>query len=1093
MQPGWFWLLGVACNSAPGPTMVAIVPATPVNGDTLRVAIAEGAADPDADPVDYDIVWSLDGAIVDDVGDRVPGDRVEKGQRWQVEVTPSDGRREGPSATADVEIGNTPPTATVALDPPAPRASDEVRCVVTPTDIDDDELTVMHEWVVDGNPAGTAALLEGGQAAPGDVVWCVATVDDGTDARTVQSPHAVMDGSPPSVTVPVLSPNPAFAGDVLTVRAEGADPDGEPVTLRTAWTVRGIPIGEGSTLATDLVSGDLVEVTVTPFDGVLEGEPQSAALTVSNTVPVVTSVELFPAAPLTDDIVVALASAADPDGSTTLAVRWQVDGIVVADGPHLTLDGTNFEKGQVVEAIVTANDGTDVSAAVSASVGVSNTPPTLAAATLSPIDARTADTLTCAPQGFADADADLPDYRFAWTVDGGLIADTTSTLTGTSFAAGQTVGCRITPDDGEALGATVEAPPVVIANTAPTVLDAVVSPAEPTTHTVVTCLPTGGEDADGDEVFFTYAWFVDDVPTGTTGPTLDGALAFDKGQSVSCELVPTDGLAAGTAVRSEPVTVADAAPSAPEAALTPTPSPFDADLTCVVAFAATDPDGDVVDYLVQWSVDGAPYLGPTLDGALLGDTIAAVELAIGETWTCEIVPLAGGQVGPPDLTSTVICDPAASDATACAAPPPPPPTGVTLDPDIVATASVYGDTTSPFNAFSAMLDYNGDGNEDLVVSSSTSSLGVSNGGAIFVFFGPLVGAQSPADADVVITGTTSNSRIRAGARVPDLDGDGDDELLVRSNFPADRGIVLGGTPSGGANAVRAFEMNADQAVALGDTDGDGATNWASVAGRVRLHDGLNATVEAEYVLAGTSGFSSVDLVDIDHDGTEELLLIAPLFTHNQFSRAGAVFVVEPPFTGGVTLDSPDATVHGEATWTYLGSGLGIGDLDNDGFLDILAGGPFFEQLHIDEGALFGFFGPFSGSPRTHHEADVRILGEQEDLQLGGIPPLVRDFDGDGIVDLAVGTGRFDRPGLEAAGAVWLLRGPTVGSRTLDEALESGVFIPGTTLGDVLGTLVAWSDDLDGDGGLDLVIAAPGQDTAAGNAANGVIHVLPGPF
>ena len=62
-------------------------------------------------------------------------------------------------------------------------------------------------------------------------------------------------------------------------------------------------------------------------------------------------------------------------------------------------------------------------------------------------------------------------------------------------------------------------------------------------------------DLDGDMVSGAYTWNVDGAPVAHTGDALDGTLFFDKGQTVSLTVIPSDGIDGGVAMTSNTVTV----------------------------------------------------------------------------------------------------------------------------------------------------------------------------------------------------------------------------------------------------------------------------------------------------------------------------------------------------------------------------------------------------------------------------------------------------------------------------------------------------------------------------------------------------------
>ncbi|MEC8424174.1 MAG: integrin alpha, partial [Myxococcota bacterium] len=76
-------------------------------------------------------------------------------------------------------------------------------------------------------------------------------------------------------------------------------------------------------------------------------------------------------------------------------------------------------------------------------------------------------------------------------------------------------------------------------------------------------------------------------------------------------------------------------------------------------------------------------------------------------------------------------------------------------------------------------DINGDGTPDLLLGTPAADRAGPASGAAFVFLGPISGTRSAASAEAVLTGIGSGARVGAAvAFIPDLGGDGADELLV---------------------------------------------------------------------------------------------------------------------------------------------------------------------------------------------------------------------------------------------------------------------------------------------------------------------------
>jgi hypothetical protein len=432
---------------------------------------------------------------------------------------------------------------------------------------------------------------------------------------------------------------------------------------------------------------------------------------------------------------------ADPGDTVTLAYTWTVNSAVVGGATGATLSGVSLTKGDTVSCSATPSDGTATgSKATAATLTIQNSAPVLASATLAPATAYEDSELTCTPGSASDADGDTVTFVYAWFVNGGQVTgETTDTLTGASFAHGDSVYCTITPKDSGTAGTPAQSNAITIQDSAPTLSAVVLSPASPVKASTLTCTPSGFFDADNDTPVYSYAWKVDNAAvSGQTGSTLSGA--FSKGQSVVCVVTPGDGTTFGSPVTSNAVVVGNTAPVASSVTITPS-SPIVGDpLTASVS--ATDADNDSITYTYSWTKDGAGT-------GYTGNTVPSGVTALGEVWAVTATPSDGTATGAPVTASvTIASDPNADDdgdlftvgQGDCDD------TDPAINPDAAeAIDGVDNDCNSTIDDRWVTVYTYGSGLDTYGTIASDTSIRVEDNGAVHLFFSGLDGSSAGGD------------------------------------------------------------------------------------------------------------------------------------------------------------------------------------------------------------------------------------------------------------------------------------------------------------------------------------------------------------
>jgi len=370
------------------------------------------------------------------------------------------------------------------------------------------------------------------------------------------------------------------------------------------------------------------------------------------------------------------------------------------------------------------------------------------------------------------------------------------------------------------------------------------------------------------------------------------------------------------------------------------------------------------------------------------------------------------------------------------------------------SSRLYGESMADYAGSAVLLpgDLDQDGHDDLVVSAPRSGQGgISGNGAVYWWSGVPEGRASLGDADGRIIGAAYNDELGTSVGWADVNGDDVPDLLV-------------GTPNAGAE-IEAGEVW----LWLGPVSRD--------ARPVDADTTFEAATDRDWLGAAVAGAG-----DLDGDGKDDVVLGASR-EDTAGSNAGAAYVLSGArlAPGVVRITQADAVLRGEADGSEAGSHLAaLGDLDDDGYDDILVGAP---ELKVDgadgTGAAYVLRGPLGGSNGLA-DADLRILGPHNKTQTGASGH-AGDFDGDGVLDLVLGGPGVTHDGHGDAGMTWVFYGPLIGGDPIGDVGDAGLALAGRVGGEGAGTSLWAADDLDGDAKDDLVVGATGQSDAGNDA------------
>ncbi len=388
-------------------------------------------------------------------------------------------------------------------------------------------------------------------------------------------------------------------------------------------------------------------------------------------------------------------------------------------------------------------------------------------------------------------------------------------------------------------------------------------------------------------------------------------------------------------------------------------------------------------------------------------------------------------------------------------------------------------------------DVNLDGYADVIVGAPKYQLNAIVGGRAQIFFGGAPGFDTTADRTYV-SEIADELFGQSVAGVGDTNGDGRTEVMIGA--PGFANAYLGDTKFDGDVMFNALQSEFGASVAgAGDVNGDGFadiligaprfTNGQTDEGAAFLFFGaagaFNMTVDAilDANQTGSRFASSISgAADINGDGYADFAIGAPNFDQGE-SNEGKVFV----WYGGAGVVSPGASAEFESNQVnaVFGTSLALGDIDGDGYADVLAGAPAYDFGHSDEGVLFAYLGGGELLSSTHAaQLSTGQMGDSLGVSVDG----AGDVNGDGFGDVIVGAPNFDG-GEVNEGRALIYTGSASGLnaapfRILEENQASAAF----------GQSVSAAGDVNNDGLGDVLVGAPGFDAGESDEGTAFLYL-----
>jgi hypothetical protein len=422
--------------------------------------------------------------------------------------------------------------------------------------------------------------------------------------------------------------------------------------------------------------------------------------------------------------------------------------------------------------------------------------------------------------------------------------------------------------------------------------------------------------------------------------------------------------------------------------------------------------------------------------------------------------------------------------------------GVIAAPVAVATVSHAGPLT-----MTTTSDFDGDGVDDLAMAGSH----------------PPAGDDAPQDAVIIdYSSGLANDQVYPGSAygtigfgigmaTGDLNGDDYDDLAVGCvSCEWEWGGATVSIFNGSAEGLllddgMSFESGSpDWGMAIGQLDGNAGNDVASTRGGDRVsvtaHGVDGYWQSTDYPITGEQPADdpagSLAIGDVTGDGVADLVVGSA-----SAADGGAVTLFAGPVTEGSGQRITGTELDGSLR--QLGASVAIADVTGDGRADVVAGAPASLIGGTDCGAAAVLRGSASGVSAANHQLvsqqSANVPGSCETGDRFGASLAMGNIDGDTKPEAVIGVPGEALDTDAATGMYTVLQSASAGLTGTGSFAVSqrSANVPGTAeAGDRFGTAISLHD-MNGAGGLDVHVSAPGEDVGDDTDAGQVVVALSG--
>ena len=375
-------------------------------------------------------------------------------------------------------------------------------------------------------------------------------------------------------------------------------------------------------------------------------------------------------------------------------------------------------------------------------------------------------------------------------------------------------------------------------------------------------------------------------------------------------------------------------------------------------------------------------------------------------------------------------------------------------------ATFSGGSSSDYSGKSVGVgDLNNDGYDDLALSAYQGDTNGSSSGSVYIYYGSGTAYRGAYthdnDADTEFYGDSSSDYLGLSIKVlGDVNGDGFNDIAMGAD---------GADEGGGASSGSVYIMYGGRS-ALG---GGSAVDGADVT--------ITGTSASDYL----GDYRSIaPAFDADGDGNNDIFVGAGYADDGGSSSGAAYLFYGGSLSGSYEADDADAMYTGSASSDYLGIATNSGDLNNDGYDDLVMGADG-EDTGTGVGTVYVVYGStsrLSGTNDINTSFDVAINGAADNDTLGnGLA--TGDLDGDGTADLAIGDDGYEDPSSSTygTGIAYVFYGGALSGSYDTSSADGDIDIAGAASYGYAGQTLYIADG-DNDGVNELWVPAYGDDT-----------------